>query len=197
MFTGIIECLGTVTHIKQELANHHYTIESPVSAELKVDQSVAHDGVCLTVTSCDSKSHTVTAIKETMDKTSLGTWSVGDPVNIERCMVMNGRLDGHIVQGHVDTTGICVNITETAGSWVYVIEYPAEHDALVISKGSICINGTSLTVVDPKKGSFSVAIIPYTYEHTKFKALKEGDTVNLEFDILGKYIQKNLSILSK
>ncbi len=195
MFTGIIECLGTITHIEQELANYHYTIESAVSAELQVDQSVAHDGVCLTVTRCDSKSHTVTAIKETMDKTSLSAWSIGDPVNIERCMVMNGRLDGHIVQGHVDTTGTCVNITETEGSWLYTIEYPIEHDALVIRKGSICINGASLTVVNPTKGRFSVAIIPYTYEHTTFKALKAGDAVNLEFDILGKYIQKNLSIL--
>lgn len=197
MFTGIIECLGSITHIEQEFSNYHFTIESIISNELKIDQSVAHDGVCLTVTRCDKKSHTVTAIKETLDKTSLSQWSIGESINLERCMVMNGRLDGHIVQGHVDTTGKCVSIKETEGSWLYTFQYSPEHDGLVISKGSITVNGTSLTVVDPKTGLFSVAIIPYTYEHTKFKFLKMGDSVNLEFDILGKYIQKNLSLIKE
>ena len=197
MFTGIIECLGSITHIEQELSNYHFTIESPISKDLKIDQSVAHDGVCLTVTHCNEKSHTVTAIKETLDKTSLSKWNIGDPVNLERCMVMNGRLDGHIVQGHVDTTGKCISIEETEGSWFYTFQYSPEHDGLVISKGSITVNGTSLTVVAPRTGMFSVAIIPYTYEHTKFKVLKEGDPVNLEFDILGKYIQKNLSLIKE
>lgn len=192
MFTGIVEALGTITQIENEGTNIHFTISSEISSALKIDQSVSHNGVCLTVVALDNDTHTVTAIKETIDKTALSDWSVGMQVNLERCMVLGGRLDGHIVQGHVDCTGICKSIKEEGGSWIFTFSYPAEHDGLIISKGSICVNGTSLTVVDPSEGRFSVAIIPYTYEHTVFKYLKTGHAVNLEFDILGKYILKNL-----
>ncbi len=197
MFTGIIECTGVISRIQKDESNVHFTIESPISKDVKIDQSVAHDGVCLTVVECDNRSHRVTAIQETMDKTNLGEWQEGDIINLERCMVMGGRLDGHIVQGHVDTAAICESIKDADGSWVYTFKYSDEFDGLVISKGSIAINGTSLTVVNPKKGRFSVAIIPYTYEHTKFKQLKVGQRVNVEFDILGKYILKNLHLQQK
>lgn len=192
MFTGIIETLGTVEHLEWQQSNLFITIASDISQELKVDQSVAHDGVCLTVVDLGNGRHTVTAINETLNKTNLGQWKVGDRINLERCMVMNGRLDGHLVQGHVDTTARCESIQEQNGSWTYTFIFPIAFDALVISKGSICVNGTSLTVVNPTSGQFSVAIIPYTYEHTNFHRLKAGDLVNLEFDIIGKYIVKNL-----
>ena len=195
MFTGIIECLGSIIDIQQEQDNYHFTIASEISKQLKVDQSIAHDGVCLTVVQCNHHEHVVTAIRETMDKTALNEWQVGDKINLERCMVLDGRLDGHIVQGHVDGIGICTSIIETGGSWLYTFSYPESFAGLIISKGSITVNGTSLTVVNPSNSHFSVAIIPYTYDNTKFKFLKVGDQVNLEFDILGKYIQRNLSLL--
>lgn len=191
MFTGIIEQLGLVKKIEREQSNIHYTIEAPFTNELKVDQSVAHNGVCLTVVSLENSSYVVTAIQETLDKTSLENWAVGTKVNLERCMQMNGRLDGHIVQGHVDTTGVCSQIEDQNGSWKFTFSYDhPEH--VTVEKGSITINGVSLTVVDSTSTSFSVCIIPYTYEHTNFHQLKVGDKVNLEFDIIGKYVARLL-----
>lgn len=190
MFTGIIEDLGEIIKIEKDLQNIHFTIRSSVSKELKVDQSIAHNGVCLTVVKCDSSSHTVTAIDETLNKTNLGSWEVGTKVNLERCMQMNGRLDGHIVQGHVDTTAECIDINDEAGSWRFRFKHAIGKNLLTVEKGSICVNGISLTVVDSSDDAFSVAIIPYTYEHTNMHQLKIGDTVNLEFDIVGKYIAK-------
>ncbi len=188
MFTGIIECLATVTNIEKENTNVHYTFKAPITNELKIDQSVAHNGVCLTVVAINDDEYTVTAIKETLDRSNLGNLSVGDKVNLERCTKIGARLDGHIVQGHVDTVGICKSIKEVDGSWEFGINYNS--DDITVEKGSITINGTSLTVVDSKDGYFSVAIIPYTYENTYFKYLKEGEQVNLEFDIVGKYVAK-------
>jgi riboflavin synthase len=188
MFTGIIEQLGVVKHIKKENSNIEFTIGSSFVSELKIDQSVAHNGCCLTVVSLNDNEYTVTAIKETLEKTNLGTWKVGTKVNLERCMQMNGRLDGHIVQGHVDTKAECVQIEDQQGSWKFTFKYPGEN--VTVEKGSITVNGTSLTVVDSKDNQFSVCIIPYTYEHTNFHQLEIGDTVNLEFDIIGKYVAK-------
>ena len=193
MFTGIIETMGTITQITKEKENIHFEIASDISHEFKVDQSVSHDGVCLTVTHLGNGKHTVTAIHETLQKTNLGGWEEGSVVNIERCMPANGRFDGHIVQGHVDQVGECKRVLDEDGSWRYTIAYDSSKGNITVEKGSICINGTSLTVVGSKEGEFSVAIIPYTYEHTNFHALKEGDKVNLEFDILGKYVQAMLS----
>ncbi len=194
MFTGIIEAIGVVSHLKEEFDNLHITIKSNITSELKIDQSVAHNGVCLTVIAIDNDEYTVTAIKETLDKTSLGTLSVNDKVNLERAMKLGDRLDGHIVQGHVDQTGICTNVKEENGSWMFTFTYDSSLNNLTIEKGSITVNGTSLTVVDSKKDSFSVAIIPYTYEHTNFNTFKEGTVVNLEFDVLGKYVTKLVSL---
>ncbi|MGC6434141.1 MAG: riboflavin synthase [Crocinitomicaceae bacterium] len=191
MFTGIIEQLGTIQGIRKEGENVHFTVKSPFTNELKVDQSVAHNGTCLTVVEINGDDYVVTAIKETLDKTCLGQWEVGTKVNLERCMQMNGRLDGHIVQGHVDTTATCVSIEQQDGSWKFTFEYTT--DQVTVEKGSITINGVSLTVVDSKDNGFSVCIIPYTYEHTNFHQLKIGDKVNLEFDIIGKYVAKLLS----
>lgn len=191
MFTGIIEQLGLVKKIEREQSNIHYTIEAPFTNELKVDQSVAHNGVCLTIVSLENSSYVVTAIQETLDKTSLENWAVGTKVNLERCMQMNGRLDGHIVQGHVDTTGICSQIEDQNGSWKFTFSYD-QPEHVTVEKGSITINGVSLTVVDSTSTSFSVCIIPYTYEHTNFHQLKVGDKVNLEFDIIGKYVARLL-----
>lgn len=191
MFTGIIEQLGLVKKIEREQSNIHYTIEAPFTNELKVDQSVAHNGVCLTVVSLENSSYVVTAIQETLDKTSLENWAVGTKVNLERCMQMNGRLDGHIVQGHVDTTGVCSQIEDQNGSWKFTFSYD-QPELVTVEKGSITINGVSLTVVDSTSTSFSVCIIPYTYEHTNFHQLKVGDKVNLEFDIIGKYVARLL-----
>lgn len=191
MFTGIIEQLGLVKKIEREQSNIHYTIEAPFTNELKVDQSVAHNGVCLTVVSLENSSYVVTAIQETLDKTSLENWAVGTKVNLERCMQMNGRLDGHIVQGHVDTTGVCSQIEDQNGSWKFTFSYD-QPEHVTVEKGSITINGVSLTVVDSTSTSFSVCIIPYTYEHTNFHQLKVGDKVNLEFDIIGKYVARLL-----
>ena len=190
MFTGIIECLGKVVEIKKDKNNIHFFIDAPFTHELKVDQSIAHNGVCLTVTEIKNSIYSVTAIQETLNKTNLGNVKVGDIINLERCMLMNGRLDGHIVQGHVDQTGICKSIEEQSGSWFYTFEYDASTKNITVEKGSITINGVSLTVVGSHDTSFSVAIIPYTYQHTNFHQLKKGDTVNLEFDIIGKYVAR-------
>lgn len=190
MFTGIIKELGVVQKIEKEGSNIHLTIEAEMTKELKIDESVAHNGVCLTVVAIDNNQYTVTAIEETMLKTNLGAWVVGTEVNLERAMIMNARLDGHIIQGHVDKTGTCTEIKEVDGSWYFTFKYEETEDHLLVDKGSVCVNGTSLTVVDPKPNHFSVAIIPYTYEETVFRNMKIGDAVNLEFDILGKYIAK-------
>lgn len=190
MFTGIVETQGKVVNIISEGTNVHFEFESDISAELKVDQSVSHNGVCLTVTSIKGTKYSVTAIQETLNRTNLGELKLGDTVNLERAMIYNGRLDGHIVQGHVDTKGICTSIEEKNGSWHFYFEYPQNPEHLLVDKGSVCINGVSLTVVSPTINTFSVAIIPYTYEHTTFKHLKVGQSVNLEFDILGKYIAR-------
>jgi riboflavin synthase len=188
MFTGIIEQLGVVKNINREGENIHFTMKSSFTDELKIDQSVAHNGCCLTVVEINGDEYVVTAIQETLNKTNLGDWNVGTKVNLERCTVMNGRLDGHIVQGHVDTTAICTDIEDQDGSWKFTFEY--DTDQVTVEKGSATINGTSLTVVDSKDKSFSVHIIPYTYEHTNFHTLKVGDKINLEFDIIGKYVAK-------
>ncbi|MCG8329237.1 MAG: riboflavin synthase [Chitinophagales bacterium] len=190
MFTGIIESLGFVRRIEQEGTNLHFHIQSPISSDLKIDQSIAHNGTCLTVVAIEEDIHTVTAIEETLIRTNLGQLKEGSLVNLERAMQANGRLDGHIVQGHVDATAICTGVDERDGSWYYRFRYQPTEEHLLVDKGSVCINGVSLTVVEPKGEMFSVAIIPYTHEHTNFNTLKEGDTVNLEFDIIGKYIAR-------
>lgn len=190
MFTGIIEQLGVIKNTTKEGDNIHFELVTDFVNELKIDQSVAHNGCCLTVVSLTDTTYTVTAIRETLDKTNLGDWRVGTKVNLERCMVMNGRLDGHIVQGHVDTTAKCIAIEPQNGSWKFTFEY--QTGDVTVEKGSITINGTSLTVVDSKEKSFSVHIIPYTYEFTNFNQLKIGEKVNLEFDIIGKYVAKLL-----
>jgi len=190
MFTGIIETLGTVQNIQKEGDNIHFTIASNISNELKIDQSVAHNGVCLTVVKIDESSHTVTAIAETLQKTNLGYLTVGAKVNLERCMQMNARLDGHIVQGHVDQTATCIIVNELDGSWEYRFKYDASKGNVTVEKGSACVNGISLTVVNSADDEFSVFIIPYTHEHTNLQDVKVGDTVNLEFDIIGKYVAR-------
>lgn len=188
MFTGIIETLGTIRAIEKDQSNVHFTVESTITHELKIDQSVAHNGCCLTVVKIEGDSYVVTAIQETLDKTNLGDWEVGSKVNLERCMMLGARLDGHIVQGHVDTTATCVSIDDLDGSWKYTFKY--DFDQPTVAKGSITVNGVSLTVVDSEKGLFSVHIIPYTYEHTNFHAFKVGSKINLEFDIIGKYVAR-------
>jgi riboflavin synthase len=190
MFTGIIENLGEITKVWQEGSNVHFTVASAISHELKIDQSVAHDGVCLTVVSLAEGSHTVTAIDETLIRTNLGSWKPGRKVNLERCLAANGRFDGHIVQGHVDGIANCQSISDKNGSWLYRFGLTIENRDLVVEKGSICINGVSLTVVDAGLKHFSVAIIPFTYEYTNFDQIREGDKVNLEFDIIGKYVAR-------
>ncbi|MDP2188746.1 MAG: riboflavin synthase [Sphingobacteriaceae bacterium] len=190
MFTGIIEALGTVVNIRQEAQNIHYTIASSISGALKVDQSVSHNGVCLTVVDLSPSQHTVTAILETLQKTNLKAWEVGAKINLERCMPADGRFDGHIVQGHVDQTAECIAVADEGGSWRYRFAFDPSKGNMVVEKGSICVNGVSLTVVDAADDAFSVAIIPYTYEHTSFHQLQLGSIVNLEFDIVGKYIQR-------
>lgn len=190
MFTGIIEALGTVEKLEKEGSNVHLTIRSEISESLKIDQSLAHNGVCLTVVALENGTHTVTAIEETLKRSNIGDLEVGSFVNLERAMMANARLDGHIVQGHVDSTGECVEVKEVDGSWYYIFKYEPTKEHLLVDKGSICINGVSLTVVSPENNTFSVAIIPYTYEHTTFKAIEAGSTINLEFDIIGKYIAK-------
>ncbi|MFT4753572.1 MAG: riboflavin synthase [Salibacteraceae bacterium] len=188
MFTGIIEELAVVVAIRKDQENIHITLKSSITSELKIDQSVAHNGVCLTVIEIVDDLYTVTAIKETLDKSNIGDLRVKDKINLERSMVMNGRIDGHIVQGHVDQTAICESIIEDAGSWRYSFNYDAAKGNLTVSKGSVTINGVSLTVVNSEPGRVSVAIIPYTIEHTNFHTFKKGSKVNLEFDIIGKYV---------
>lgn len=190
MFTGIIEAFGTVEKMEQEQGNLHLSLASDLAPELKIDQSLAHNGVCLTVVAKTPTSYTVTAIQETLNKTNLGALQVGAKVNLERAMQMNARLDGHLVQGHVDVVGVCTEARETEGSWLFSFEYPETVDYVSIEKGSITVNGVSLTVVNSVKNTFSVAIIPYTYEHTNFHQLQKGSPVNLEFDLIGKYIAK-------
>ena len=188
MFTGIIEKLGRVVSLLKEHDNLHIIVEVDFAGELKTDQSVAHNGVCLTVIDIKGNQYSVTAIKETLEKTNLGLLKIGDFINLERCMKLGDRMDGHMVQGHVDQTAVCKSVQETNGSWLYTFEYSPSPKNITVEKGSICVNGVSLTVVNAEPGKFSVAIIPYTHEHTNFKLIKSGDIVNLEFDILGKYI---------
>ena len=190
MFTGIIESLGKITDLKVDRGNIDFTIESDISKELKVDQSVSHNGVCLTVTKTNNNTHTVTAVKETLDKSSLTNFSVNDLINLERAMKLGERLDGHLVQGHVDGVAKCLGVSVNDGSWIYKFEFDISNEMLLIEKGSICINGVSLTVFDIVDNTFKVTIIPYTYENTSFKTLKEGDIVNIEFDMIGKYLAR-------
>ena len=190
MFTGIIESLGKITNVKADRGNIDFTIESEISKELKIDQSVSHNGVCLTVIEKSDNTHTVTAVKETLDKSSLRNFSVDDLINLERAMKLGERLDGHLVQGHVDGVAICISVSVNDGSWIYQFEFDVKNEMLLIEKGSICINGVSLTVFDIVKNTFKVTIIPYTYENTSFKKLKEGDMVNIEFDMIGKYLAR-------
>ena len=192
MFTGIIEEVGAVISIQKEGGNIHFTIASALSAGFKIDQSVAHNGCCLTVVAQNEQEHVVTAIQETLLKTNLGTWHVGSKINIERCMQLGGRLDGHMVQGHVDCVGTCTEVLDENGSWRFTFEHPGSY--VTVEKGSITVNGTSLTVVDSQKGRFSVCIIPYTYEHTNFHQIEAGTEVNLEFDIIGKYVARYLGL---
>lgn len=190
MFTGIIEDLATVVAIKKEQGNIHYTIKSAITPELKIDQSIAHNGVCLTVIELNSNKYVVTAIKETLQKTNLNDLKKGDVINIERAMKLDARLDGHIVQGHVDQIGICTAISNEEGSWKFTFTYDPDLKNVTIEKGSITVNGTSLTVINSTKNGFSVAIIPYTYENTAFKQFSVGTRVNLEFDVIGKYVKR-------
>ncbi len=190
MFTGIVETFGEVVSIEQEKDNLHLQIRSNFTGELKIDQSVAHNGVCLTVVEIKNDLYTVTAIKETLDKTNLNTLAIGDSINLERGMKLGDRLDGHLVQGHVDQTATCIAIEETEGSWQFTFSYDPTLNNITIEKGSITVNGTSLTVVNSKRNEFSVCIIPYTYEHTNFKNFKVGTVVNLEFDVIGKYVSR-------
>jgi len=194
MFTGIIETLGKVVNLEKEGGNLHITIGADFTPTLKIDQSVAHNGVCLTVVSLNGNTYTVTAIEETLQKTSLANLKIGDKVNLERAMILGSRLDGHIVQGHVDQTGICTSVEEKEGSWFFSFEYDITTNNPTIEKGSITIDGTSLTVVNSGKNTFSVAIIPYTYEHTRFNTYVVGTVVNLEFDVIGKYVAKLMSL---
>ena len=190
MFTGIIEDLGLITNLKQEQSNLHISVKSNITQELKIDQSVAHNGVCLTVVSINDDEYTVTAIKETLDKTNIGSLKIGDKVNLERAMKLGDRLDGHIVQGHVDQIGKCIAVEDKNGSWLFTFEYDASQGNITIEKGSITINGVSLTVVNSGTNTFSVAIIPYTLEHTNFHKISKGTVINLEFDVIGKYVSK-------
>jgi riboflavin synthase len=194
MFTGIIETTGTIKEVISKGSNKIFRIESSLSAGFKIDQSVSHSGVCLTVEAINDDHHQVTAIAETLEKTNLGTWEPGKIVNIERCLKLDSRLDGHLVQGHTDTRGICLQKKEKKGSWEFEIGFPRKFAGLLIEKGSICVNGISLTAFNVKKKTFTVAIIPYTFEHTDMKMLRENDIVNLEFDVVGKYIQRSLSL---
>lgn len=190
MFTGIIETPGEIKDIRAEGTNLHFTILSAISKDLKIDQSVAHNGVCLTVVALNEDTHTVTAIQETLEKTNMQFLKRGSKVNLERCMQMNGRLDGHIVQGHVDQTAVCIKREELDGSWEYRFQYDASNGNVTVEKGSVCINGISLTVVNSAADQFSVFIIPYTFEHTNLHEVEVGDTVNIEFDIIGKYVAR-------
>jgi len=196
MFTGIIETLGTIEEIRSDNDNLHVTVRTSIAQDLNIDQSVSHNGICLTVVAIQDNQYTVTAIRETIEKTNLGSWKKGDVVNLERAMKLGDRLDGHIVQGHVDQTGTCIAVTEANGSWYYTFEYDSKLNNLTIEKGSITVNGVSLTVVNSKKDVFSVAIIPYTYEHTNFNSFVIGTKINLEFDVIGKYVSRLYSLNS-
>lgn len=189
MFTGIIENLAKIISINKSKSNLDITLSSSLTSEFKIDQSISHNGICLTITNIDGNNYTVTAIEETINKTTINSWKKGDSVNLERAMKLGDRLDGHMIQGHVDQIGTCVDFTMKDGSWEYVIQYEKSEN-ITVEKGSIAVNGVSLTVIDSKTSSFKVAIIPYTYEHTNFKTLRKGDLINLEFDILGKYLFK-------
>lgn len=195
MFTGIVEITGAVKKVISNGSNKTFWIESPLSPQLKVDQSVSHSGVCLTVEEIAGNRHRITAIDETLQKTNLACWNEGTTVNLERCLQLNDRLDGHLVQGHADATGICIKRKEKNGSWEFEFEFPRKFAGLVIEKGSVCLNGISLTAFDVKKKSFRVAIIPYTFEHTNIREVQPGDTVNLEFDMIGKYLLRRLSLI--
>jgi riboflavin synthase, alpha subunit len=197
MFTGIIEAIGKVIAIVEEGSNIHLSIQSSVSPSLKIDQSISHNGVCLTVVALENDIHTVTAIQETLERTNLGELKVGSTVNLERAMSAQARLDGHIVQGHVDLAGTCIGIEQFDGSWKYTFQYAKSEEHILVDKGSICINGVSLTVVEPLEDKFSVAIIPFTQEHTTFGDLQVGDSINLEFDVIGKYIAKHIGVYLK
>lgn len=194
MFTGIIEAMGKVESVTDQGSGKIFWISSPVSHELKPDQSISHNGACLTVEQVANNQHRVTAIEETLRKTNLGEWRVGDMVNLERCMQLNGRLDGHIVQGHVDATATCTKTESKNGSWEYVFNFPSSFAPLVIEKGSVCVNGISLTCFNVSISSFTVAVIPFTYEHTNMRSVKVNSLVNVEFDVIGKYIQRTLSL---
>lgn len=193
MFTGIIETLGEIESIREEGTNLHFVVQSELSNELKIDQSVSHNGVCLTVVALTEHTHTVTAIQETLEKSNLDNLNVGSKVNLERCMQMNGRLDGHIVQGHVDQTAVCVKREALDGSWEYRFKYDSKNGNVTVEKGSVCVNGISLTVVGSEDDEFSVFIIPYTFEHTNLHEVNVGDVVNIEFDIIGKYVARLIS----
>lgn len=195
MFTGIIESLGVLEEILQNGTNRSFRISSPISHELKTDQSLSHNGICLTVENTANGCHQVTAVAETLIKTNAGFWRIGEMVNLERAMTMNARLDGHMVQGHVDAIARCINIDNMDGSWKITFSFPEKFKTLVIEKGSVCVNGISLTAFDVTENSFSVAIIPYTWEHTNLKNVSAGDHVNIEFDMIGKYIQRNIQLL--
>jgi riboflavin synthase len=202
MFSGIVEEMATVVGIEQELDNLHFTLTCSFVDELKIDQSVAHNGVCLTVVRIKDNTYTVTAMKETLERSNLGLWQVGDKVNVERSMLMNGRLDGHIVQGHVDQTAVCTNVQDDNGSWIFTFEYKSsaemiERGYFTVDKGSVTVNGVSLTVCNPTQTTFQVCIIPYTFENTNFKNIKKNTIVNLEFDIIGKYICRKNSLLNQ
>ena len=192
MFTGIIECLGKIIDKTTAGTNQTFWIESPISDQLKIDESISHNGVCLTIEEVKENTHKVTAIKETLDKTTLIHWEIGDNINLERSLRMNGRIDGHIVQGHVDTTAICINKKPLKGSTEFTFKFKKEFASLIIEKGSVCVNGISLTAFNVGKKKFTVAIIPYTLEHTNLSSIEEGSKVNIEFDMLGKYVQKIL-----
>lgn len=194
MFTGIIETVAEVTAIRDDGTNRHFKIKSALTSELKVDQSVSHNGVCLTVVSLEGDAYWVTAVQETLQKSNLSALKEGSKVNLERCMLNNGRFDGHIVQGHVDQTGVVKSIEEVGGSWLFHFEYDAAYGNVTVEKGSIAVNGVSLTCFNSTTNGFTIAIIPYTYEHTSFHQLKAGDVVNLEFDIIGKYVKRLLGI---
>jgi riboflavin synthase len=190
MFTGIIETLGIIKDIQKDSDNLHVSVSSSITSELKIDQSLAHNGICLTVVAIKNDIYTVTTIKETIDKTTIGNWQIGDLINLERAMKLDARLDGHLVQGHVDQIGICNAVKESNGSWYFTFEYDSKPNNITIEKGSITVNGVSLTVVNSKLNEFSVAIIPYTYEHTNFHSIKKNTVINLEFDVIGKYVSR-------
>ncbi len=194
MFTGIIEALGTIKNVSADRTNKTFWLNSNISSQLKIDESISHNGVCLTIEDIKEGVHQVTAIRETLEKTNLQNWKEGDIINLERSMQINGRIDGHIVQGHVDGTGNCISKKDVSGSFEYVFSFNEEKAALIIEKGSICVNGVSLTAFNVTSNSFTVAIIPYTFEHTNFKNIREGDMVNLEFDMLGKYVARMIQL---